>query len=111
GQLIGICGDGANDCGALKTAHVVISLSEVESSTATTFTSKEATVEAVEAVLLKRRAALASSFHSFRKITVISMIRFISDQLLIFYDSKSLLYISWWDVDFDNEEDDEVIIV
>ncbi|KAA6362169.1 MAG: putative IC domain protein, HAD ATPase, P-type family [Streblomastix strix] len=84
GQLIGIFGDGANDCGALKTAHVGISLSEVEASIATPFTSKEATVEAVEAVLLKGRAALSSSFHAFRITTVFSMTRFISAQQLIF---------------------------
>ncbi|KAA6381459.1 MAG: hypothetical protein EZS28_023014, partial [Streblomastix strix] len=87
GQLIGICGDGANDCGALKTAHVGISLSEVEASIATPFTIKEATVEAVEEVLLKGRAALVSSFHAFKTTTVFSMIRFISAQLLIYYDS------------------------
>ncbi|KAA6356962.1 MAG: hypothetical protein EZS28_047511, partial [Streblomastix strix] len=80
GQLIGICGDGANDCGALKTAHV-------EASITTPFTSKEATVEAVEAVLLKGRAALASSFHAFIITSVFSMIRFIFAQLLIYYDS------------------------
>ncbi|KAA6360817.1 MAG: putative cation-transporting P-type ATPase 13A3/4/5, partial [Streblomastix strix] len=87
GQMIGMCGDGANDCGALKTAHVGISLSEVEASIAAPFTSKEATVEAVEAVLLEGRAALASSFHAFKTTAVFSMVQFMSACILIYYDS------------------------
>ncbi|KAJ8320392.1 hypothetical protein KUTeg_001979, partial [Tegillarca granosa] len=40
GYYIGMCGDGANDCGALKTAHAGISLSQAEASVASPFTSK-----------------------------------------------------------------------
>ncbi|KAL5013801.1 hypothetical protein ScPMuIL_008071 [Solemya velum] len=41
GYYVSMCGDGANDCGALKTAHAGISLSEAEASVASPFTSKQ----------------------------------------------------------------------
>ena len=44
---VGMCGDGANDCEALKAAHSGISLSEAEASVAAPFTSRANNIECV----------------------------------------------------------------
>lgn len=45
--MVGMCGDGANDCAALKAANVGISLSEAEASIAAPFTSKTPNISCV----------------------------------------------------------------
>jgi cation-transporting ATPase 13A3/4/5 len=57
-----MCGDGANDCGALKTADVGISLSEAEASIAAPFTSRIQDISCVIKVFREGRAALVTSF-------------------------------------------------
>merc|ERR1712020_285917 len=47
GYYVGMCGDGANDCGALKAAHAGISLSDAEASVASPFPSKQANISCV----------------------------------------------------------------
>lgn len=46
-----MCGDGANDCEALKSAHAGISLSEAEASVAAPFTSHIPHIECVVNVM------------------------------------------------------------
>ncbi|XP_046381201.2 polyamine-transporting ATPase 13A3-like isoform X3 [Haliotis rufescens] len=80
--FVGMCGDGANDCGALKTAHAGISLSEAEASVASPFTSKKPTIECVPNVIRQGRAALVTSFGIFKFMACYSLTQFISVLLL-----------------------------
>ncbi|XP_005344847.1 probable cation-transporting ATPase 13A5 [Microtus ochrogaster] len=79
---VGMCGDGANDCGALKMAHAGISLSEQEASVASPFTSKTPNIECVPHLIREGRAALVSSFGVFKYLTMYGIIQFIGTSLL-----------------------------
>lgn len=79
---VGMCGDGANDCGALKMAHAGISLSEQEASVASPFTSKTANIECVPHLIREGRAALVSSFGVFKYLTMYGLIQFFGTSLL-----------------------------
>ncbi|KAL9945396.1 hypothetical protein ACHAO5_004927 [Verticillium nonalfalfae] len=63
---VGFCGDGANDCGALKAADVGISLSEAEASVAAPFTSRNFDIACCPEVIREGRAALVTSFSCFK---------------------------------------------
>jgi len=78
----GMCGDGANDCGALKTAAVGISLSEAEASIAAPFTSREQDIRCVVTLLREGKAAMTTSFQAFKFIELYSVIQLFSCVLL-----------------------------
>ncbi|GAB1603544.1 probable cation-transporting ATPase 13A3 [Argonauta hians] len=83
GYHVGMCGDGANDCGALKIAHAGISLSETEASVASAFTSKVPTIECVPTVIRQGRASLVTTFGIFKYMACYSLIQ--STSVLILY--------------------------
>ncbi|XP_053308201.1 polyamine-transporting ATPase 13A2 [Spea bombifrons] len=80
---VAMCGDGANDCGALKAADAGISLSDAEASVASPFTSKLSNIECVPAVIREGRCSLETSFGLFKYMALYSLTQFIT--VLILY--------------------------
>jgi cation-transporting ATPase 13A2 len=76
GYTVAFCGDGANDCGALKAADVGVSLSEAEASVAAPFTSRSPDISCMTDIIKEGRAALVTSFSCFKYMALYSMIQF-----------------------------------
>ncbi|KAF9116054.1 hypothetical protein BGX27_005083 [Mortierella sp. AM989] len=88
GYCVGFCGDGANDCGALKSADVGISLSEAEASVAAPFTSRSNDIGCVVKVIQEGRAALVTSFSCFKYMALYSIIQFTTVSFLYAFASN-----------------------
>eukprot|EP00698_Gefionella_okellyi_P002841 TRINITY_DN12710_c0_g1_i1.p1 TRINITY_DN12710_c0_g1~~TRINITY_DN12710_c0_g1_i1.p1 ORF type:complete len:1132 (-),score=273.59 TRINITY_DN12710_c0_g1_i1:2313-5708(-) len=86
--ITGMCGDGANDCGALKAAHVGISLSEAEASIAAPFTSKTPNISCTLQLIMQGRCALMTSIQCFKFMALYSLTQFISAAILYTINSN-----------------------
>jgi len=84
GRQVIMCGDGCNDCGALKTAHAGISLSMAEASVAAPFTSRNVNISCVPYVIREGRATMVSAFASFKFGVAFCFTQLIS-VLMVFY--------------------------
>ena len=89
GYTVGMCGDGANDCGALKVAHAGVSLSEAEASIASPFTSQIPNISCVLEIVKEGRCALVTSFSLFKYMALYSMVQYMS--VLLLYSVRSNL--------------------
>ena len=78
GLTVGMCGDGANDCGALKAAHVGLSLSDAEASIAAPFTSSVPNISPLLTLMREGRAALVTSIACFKFMALYSGIQFVT---------------------------------
>ena len=82
-----MCGDGANDCGALRAADVGISLSLEEASIAAHFTSNVPDISCIIKVLREGKASLITSIQCFKYMILYSLIQFFAITLLTIFNS------------------------
>lgn len=87
--IVSMVGDGANDCGALKAAHIGISLSQAEASVAAPFTSSIDNISCLIHLILEGRCALVTSFAVFKYMALYSLIQFFT--IIILYKNNSIL--------------------
>ena len=78
-----MCGDGANDCGALRAADIGVSLSPEEASIAAHFTSNIPDISCLIKLLREGKASLVTSIQTFKYMMIYSIIQFSSVTLLM----------------------------
>lgn len=84
---VGFCGDGANDCIALKHADIGVSLSKNEASLSAPFVSAIEDISCIEHVSIQGKCALTSNFDIFRYFCLYSVIQTIG--LIFLFANKT----------------------
>jgi cation-transporting ATPase 13A3/4/5 len=93
GHICCMAGDGGNDCGALKTAHVGVALSDAEASTVSPFTSLDKNITSVVEVLKEGRCALASAFASYKYMIMYGQIESMNQLMNAYFQ---VTFSEWW---------------
>ncbi|ANQ08529.1 P-type ATPase [Plasmodium coatneyi] len=105
--ISGMCGDGSNDCGALKISHAGLALSDADTSVVSPFSSKNENIKSVIDVLREGRACLVTSINCYKymllygfMISVVKIVLFMnahavmSEYGYLFFDNVILLLLA-----------------
>ena len=93
GTICSMVGDGGNDCGALRTAHVGIALSDAEASLVAPFTALDKNITSILDVLREGRCALASAFAAYKYMIIYGQIESLTQLINAYF---SISFSQWW---------------
>lgn len=85
GVILGMVGDGGNDCGALRAAHAGLSLSDTEASLVSHFTSKSKSCMSAVDLVKEGRAALHTSFSVYKFLLVYGQFFSVTKMVTFYY--------------------------
>ncbi|CAH0519300.1 unnamed protein product [Peronospora belbahrii] len=94
GAVTGMCGDGGNDCGALRFAHAGVALSDAEASVVSPFTSREKSIQSVVDLCREGRCSVATSFASVKFLIMYGLIGSVL-RLFMYFHAINLSQWCW----------------
>ncbi|KAL4502210.1 hypothetical protein ABPG72_000445 [Tetrahymena utriculariae] len=83
GIKVGMIGDGANDCAAIKQGDIGISFACADAAFSAPFSSKSQSIKCVERILLEGRCTMAINIEVFRNIVTQNVMKYISVMILL----------------------------
>ncbi|KAI8144258.1 hypothetical protein BJV82DRAFT_557186 [Fennellomyces sp. T-0311] len=96
--ITAMTGDGGNDCGALRAAHVGIAMSDAEASIVSPFSTSVRSVRSCVELLLQGRAALATSITGYKYLIMYGQVMMML-KIFTFYFSVTMSQYIWIAID------------